>query len=288
MEKDHASLKYQLDEQAKEVSSSKSALRSCEADKATLNAQLSRLRRQMEEASGKDDGNSGVVASTDGGALGSTGGRVPAQTTGYAAIFAADNLQIIEGIGPKIEKILKDSGIADWGRLAAATPANLKSTLEAAGPNYRIHDPGSWPKQAGMAKDGKWKELIEFQKQADGGKTTEGDGDTPSKVEKLFAKALGFSTSKPDDLKIIEGVGPKIEQLLKDGGIKNWKDLANASVDSIKAILEAAGDRYRLAKPDTWPKQAQYAADGNWAALKLTKTNLTAANKSNLSDIALL
>ncbi|MCB0640040.1 MAG: hypothetical protein KDC44_00300, partial [Phaeodactylibacter sp.] len=198
MEKDHASLKYQLEEQTKAATSSKNSLRSCEADKATLNAQLSRLRRQLEEGDG--DSPSTTSGTTVLGATGG-GGRVKSQGTGYGAVFSSDNLQIVEGIGPKIETILKDAGIADWGRLAAAQPDQLRSTLEAAGPSYRIHDPESWPKQAQLAKDGKWQELIAFQKAASGGKENEGDGDTPSKAEKMYAKALGFSTAKSDDLK---------------------------------------------------------------------------------------
>lgn len=48
---------------------------------------------------------------------------------------------------------------------------------------------------------------------------------------------------KLDDLKIIEGVGPKIETLLKEGGINTWAELAEAPVDRLKEILDAAGPR---------------------------------------------
>ena len=74
--------------------------------------------------------------------------------------------------------------------------------------------------------------------------------------------------SNPEDLKVVEGIGPKIEQLLKNDGIKTWRDLANANVDRLKGILDAAGDRYRIHDPGTWAEQAQLAADGNWDKLK--------------------
>ncbi|MCB0607248.1 MAG: hypothetical protein H6562_06030 [Lewinellaceae bacterium] len=90
--------------------------------------------------------------------------------------------------------------------------------------------------------------------------------ENPSKVEKLIAKLMGFSNN-PEDLKIVEGIGPKIEKLLKDGGIKTWSDLAAAAVDRIQQILDAAGDNYRLADPGTWPKQAELAAAGKWDEL---------------------
>jgi large subunit ribosomal protein L27 len=73
---------------------------------------------------------------------------------------------------------------------------------------------------------------------------------------------------KLNDLKIIEGVGPKIEQILKEGGIETWDDLANASVDRLKEILEAAGSRYQMHDPSTWPAQAKFAAQGQFDELK--------------------
>ena len=73
---------------------------------------------------------------------------------------------------------------------------------------------------------------------------------------------------KLDDLKIIEGVGPKIETLLKDGGINTWAELAAASVDRLKEILDAAGPRYQIHDPSTWPAQAKFAAEGKWEELQ--------------------
>lgn len=186
----------------------------------------------------------------------------------YTGVFTADNLQVIEGIGPKIEELLHKAGFNDWKGLAAATPEQLSKILEDAGPNFRIHDPKSWPQQAALARDGKWDELVEYQKFLDTGREDKGDFETASKAEKMAAKVLGFASAKPEDLKIVEGIGPKIEELLKNAGIKNWSDLAGASVDELKEILADAGDRYRLANPSTWPRQAELAAAGKWKDLK--------------------
>lgn len=81
-------------------------------------------------------------------------------------------------------------------------------------------------------------------------------------------KAAAKKAPKANDLKIVEGVGPKIEQLLKDGGINTWEELAEASVDRLKEILEAAGSRYQIHDPSTWPAQAKFAAEGRWDDLK--------------------
>ncbi len=73
---------------------------------------------------------------------------------------------------------------------------------------------------------------------------------------------------EPDDLKIIEGIGPKIAGVLQKAGIRTFRDLASADVERLQKILEDAGPRYRLADPDTWPEQAALAANGKWEELE--------------------
>ncbi len=236
-EEKNKELEYQLEELRKADASLKTKLQICEADKAIL-------KNRLDQA--------GIVVGAPG-------------AGDYAGVFQNDNLQIVEGIGAKIEQVLKSAGITTWAQLAAAKPSDLSKILEDAGPNYRIHDPTTWPQQAKLANENKWQELVNFQKTLGAGQIA-GDGDTPSKVEKLARRILGFSNN-PEDLKIIEGIGPKIEQLLKDAGIKTWGDLSMTSVQRIQEILNAAGDNFRLADPNTWPKQAELAANGKWGEL---------------------
>lgn len=81
-----------------------------------------------------------------------------------------DDLKIVEGIGPKIETLLKEGGISTWAELAAASEERLKEILDAAGPRYQIHDPSTWPAQAKFAAEGKWDELKEYQEVLIGGR----------------------------------------------------------------------------------------------------------------------
>ncbi len=79
--------------------------------------------------------------------------------------------------------------------------------------------------------------------------------------------------SAPDDLKIIEGIGPKIEGILHEAGIFTFAELAGASVAQLEQIVrEEAG--IRVAFPDTWPEQARLAAAGSWAALEQLQEDL--------------
>ncbi len=83
-----------------------------------------------------------------------------------------------------------------------------------------------------------------------------------------MAAAAPSSTGKPDDLKKVEGIGPKIAGLLNDAGILTFATLASTDVEKIKEILTAAGSRYKMHDPTTWPQQAALAADGKWDELK--------------------
>jgi len=87
-------------------------------------------------------------------------------------------------------------------------------------------------------------------------------------AEKKAAAPKKEKGPKLDDLKIVEGVGPKIETLLKEGGISTWAELAEASEERLKEILDAAGPRYQIHNPSTWPAQAKFAAEGKWDELK--------------------
>ncbi len=83
---------------------------------------------------------------------------------------------------------------------------------------------------------------------------------------------FGFKIKKTadgiDDLTVIEGIGPKICQLLIDDGITTFRMLSETPHERLVGILEKAGPNFRLAKPDAWPKQAALAARGEWKALK--------------------
>lgn len=87
-----------------------------------------------------------------------------------------------------------------------------------------------------------------------------------SKTEEKITLPNGKKVAQ-DDLKLIEGVGPKIEGLLKDSGINTWEEFANASIDKLQSILDEAGSRYKMHNPATWAKQAKLAAAAQWDEL---------------------
>ncbi|GLR16648.1 50S ribosomal protein L27 [Portibacter lacus] len=87
----------------------------------------------------------------------------------------------------------------------------------------------------------------------------------PKAEAKPKAKA---ADAKGDDLKKVEGIGPKIAEIFNEAGILTFADLAATDADKLSEILAAAGNRYKSHNPTTWPKQAELAAAGKWDELK--------------------
>jgi ribosomal protein L30 len=81
-----------------------------------------------------------------------------------------------------------------------------------------------------------------------------------------------------DDLKIIEGIGPKIAGVLQQAGISTFAQLAEASVEQLTTIMQEA--KLRLANPETWAEQAALAAAGKWGDLKDLQNRLNAGRRS--------
>ncbi|MFD2822794.1 50S ribosomal protein L21 [Lacinutrix iliipiscaria] len=73
------------------------------------------------------------------------------------------------------------------------------------------------------------------------------------------------ATAKADDLKKIEGIGPKIASTLVEAGISTFADLAKTKAEKISEIIADVRGNHVT---DTWPAQAKLAADGKWDELK--------------------
>jgi predicted flap endonuclease-1-like 5' DNA nuclease len=88
-----------------------------------------------------------------------------------------DDLEIVEGIGPKIAALLKDAGINTFAKLGAASIPTLSDILEKAGPRFKLANPGSWAEQGALAAAGKWHELKKLQDELVAGVRMSGEPD---------------------------------------------------------------------------------------------------------------
>jgi len=216
-----------------------------------------------------------------------------------------DDLEIIEGIGPKIAELCHGEGIRTFAQLSRTPTAQIQAMLDRAGPNFRVANPGTWSEQALLAAHNRWEALRALQdvliagvrvdaakaaardEQADAAarnaakRVAELEAEiqrlrTPAAIDFAAARAAGFELKSADDLEVIEGIGPKIAELLYAAGVKTFAQLASTTPARIQTVLDAAGANFKLADPGTWPDQADLAARNRWAALKAMQDGLTA------------
>lgn len=156
---DATDMRVQLTQKDAEIERLNEQLRKVKGDLMMAESERNALREQLANA-GTTDASSKVVKAA----------AVAATILFAGNKFKTDDLKIVEGIGPKIADLLIKEGITTWKQLSETDPERIKGILVAAGPNFQIHDPGTWPRQAGLAAEGKWDELKQLQDELSGGK----------------------------------------------------------------------------------------------------------------------
>jgi len=157
-----------------------------------------------------------------------------------------------------------------------------------------LGDFNEWQEQAGIPlkpqKDGSYKTQLElsagkryeFRYLVDGYRW-ENDYDADQYVPSPYSgidncvveiTSKKVKSAKKDDLRKIEGIGPKIAKILQEEKIISFQDLASAPVEKLKEVLQKAGPRFKMHSPLTWPQQAQLAATERWDELKKLQDEL--------------
>lgn len=96
----------------------------------------------------------------------------------------------------------------------------------------------------------------------------------PKGLKKEKLRPIEEKIVSPDDLKVVEGIGPKIEELLNNIDIYTWKALSKAKVEDLRKMLIDVNPRYRIHNPTHWPLQARLAAAGKWEELKVLQDSI--------------
>jgi len=143
------------------------------------------------------------------------------------------------------------------------------------------------PRRFGDAADMGMIELVDFNEiykngKEEGAKKTRRSrrsGTTAKKADDATAetaapKAKTEAKVTGDDLTLVEGIGPKIAEVLNANGINSFADLAAKTAEEIKAILDASEGHFNAADTTTWPEQAKMAADGKMDELKIWQDEL--------------
>ena len=179
---------------------------------------------------------------------------------------SADNIDyVVPGNDDAIRAIqLYTSAIADSiveGHLAAATNAE---EMAAAAPA---------PKAAPAKANADDKPEAKITKKEVAPAKEEAPAPVAEKEAAPAPKKAAAKSEEADDLKKIEGIGPKIAEVLGEAGVSTFAALAKMDRDAIKAILETVST-LKSKEPKTWPQQAELAADGKWDELKVLQDEL--------------
>ncbi len=165
------------------------------------------------------------------------------------------------------------------GRVANLEPVvherdRLKAELEIAGVKPIAATPTAIPTAAPIAPEAQYFVSIDQPGLVDAPKTAPSTPD-PSAAAAVLGKPITL-----DDLKVVEGIGPKIEGLCHGIGIRTWFDLSTTEVSLLRTMLTDAGSRFRAQDPTTWPQQAKLLAEGRWVDFKALTDRLSSGKAS--------
>jgi predicted flap endonuclease-1-like 5' DNA nuclease len=156
-----------------------------------------------------------------------------------------DDLTKIQGIGPRFSEKLYDSGIRTFAALAAASDEDLNDAINPQ--QWQRVDYSGWRSQA-----------------------------------KTFAE-VPMPQVSGDDLQLIEGIGPKYSQLLREADILTFAELADTDPERLAEIIGAPA--WRKVDYDAWIAQAGLAAAGNTEALAVLQETLNKPQENRLGLI---
>ncbi|CAA6804624.1 MAG: Unknown protein [uncultured Thiotrichaceae bacterium] len=140
----------------------------------------------------------------------------------------SDNLQVFEGIGPKMEEILKSHHINTWDDLSQQSELGIRNTLGTYGDQYQgVENVDSWITQAKLASNGELRELIERQKE-----------DGISKIERLFgSSALEQASNATSDQQSIEAASNNADNATSTADAESTSSLeATSAVSSLSTL----------------------------------------------------
>ncbi len=286
------SLKAKLTDSQVEISRLKAQVSSLKAEYGGVvreNENINGLRNDIRDLSGKV------------GALTVENERLKQQAV--AAVPAADNTAELEAAKAKLAEAATENAAqkaaitaleASVSSLQAVVTVATTSGDEAAKAAAEAADTKAKLSEAAIEAGNLRLRLEQLTAESESVKTRVNDltaenDELKSKLAAAEAATTTFATASPvsepvvplvpDDLKIIEGIGPKIEELYNAAGIFTFKQLIATPVEQLKQILVDAGPRFQIHDPSTWAEQARLADEGKMDELKILQDRLNAGKE---------
>ena len=166
-----------------------------------------------------------------------------------------DDLTKITGIDVDIQFALKKQGINSFIDLRDIKRQTLQ-TIQEDIPKLNKKETETWPHQASLAAKGEWKKLDEYQAFIE-------------RAQVASQNTLQQKPSNADDLTVVEGIGPKIEDILNKNGIYTFNQLSNSDSMMLKKLIIDADKRFENNETESWSHQAAMAEKGQWEELNI-------------------
>ncbi|MCH3881315.1 MULTISPECIES: hypothetical protein [Tenacibaculum] len=148
------------------IASLEADLNACKASKTRLESDLSSAKSSLSSGSGTAN----MASSFAGAAATAIAFDAAAAKAAFGKKVKENDLTVVEGIGPKIQELFHNFDVKTWAGLGSTSVEKCQEVLESGGARFKMHNPKTWPKQAGLAAAGKWQELKDWQDALDGGR----------------------------------------------------------------------------------------------------------------------
>lgn len=144
-----------------------------------------------------------------------------------------DDLEIIEGIGPKIAEVLNNAGINSYRELATTPVYKIKDALTSAGPHYAMHDPTTWVEQGLLAAEGRMEELEKLKDELIAGRKV---ADTPTEVSGI-SESVTPETATAEMLERVNKVKAALRKAMQEQESIPTKNDAAPKKETLNDIL---------------------------------------------------
>ncbi len=179
-----------------------------------------------------------------------------------------DDLSRIRGLGPFLEAKLNQMGVFTYAEIASWDQPRIQQVTAQIGYIPGRIERDDWVSQARLLLD------SNPQPMSIGSAVPSSERPADDDPLQKYGPGKPFNLD-PTDLKVIEGIDPEVEEVLKTSGVRSWADLANRESEELRAMLSQADAGLHDRDPRTWGLQARLASEGRWDELRQYQRELT-------------
>ena len=190
-----------------------------------------------------------------------------------AAVGAADDLELIKGIGPKLNSVLNGLGVHRFDQIANWTAGDVDKVDDHLGAFKDRIGQEEWIPQAKLlaaGNHGEWQRIYG----SAGGAAAVAAG-----TAALTAIGIPAAVGAPDDLLQIKGIGPKLNDLLIGLGVRRFDQISAWGASDVAKVDEHLGAFTGRIERDQWIEQAGLLARGAVAEFEAKFGKLDSENR---------